>query len=81
MEDLSLAFLSANTLFIYMYICMSYSGPSTDGMRPLLNLLRLLGTEHQWCEDPIESALFIRVQARKAQGPIDFVRILFFCSF
>ncbi len=29
-------------------------------MRTLLNLLRLLlGTEHRWCEDPIESALFI----------------------
>ncbi len=29
-------------------------------MRTLLNLLRLLlGTEHRWCEDPIESAPFI----------------------
>ncbi len=48
--------------------------------RTLLNLLRLLllGTEHRWCEDPIESAPFIRAQARKAQGPIVFVRILFF---
>ncbi len=28
--------------------------------RTLLNLLRLLvGTEHRWCEDPNESALFI----------------------
>ncbi len=48
--------------------------------RTLLNLLRLLlGTEHQWCEDPLESAPFIiiRDQARKAQGPIVFVRILF----
>ncbi len=28
--------------------------------RTLLNLLRLLlGTEHRWCEDPIESAPFI----------------------
>ncbi len=43
----------------------------------LLCLLLLLGTERQWCEDPIESALIIRTQARKAQGPIDFVRILF----
>ncbi len=24
-----------------------------------MNLLRLLGTEHRWCEDPIESAPFI----------------------
>ncbi len=24
-----------------------------------LYLLLLLGTEHRWCEDPIESALFI----------------------
>ncbi len=47
--------------------------------RTLLNLLRLLlGTEHRWCEDPIESAPFIRAQARKAQGPIVFLRILFF---
>ncbi len=46
--------------------------------RTLLNLLRLLGTEHRWCEDPIVSVLFIRAQARKAQGPIVFVRILFF---
>ncbi len=52
--------------------------------RTLLNLLRLLllGTEHRWCEDPIESAPFIiiiiiRAQARKAQGPIVFLRILF----
>ncbi len=36
-----------------------------------------LGTEHRWCEDPIESAPFIRAQARKAQGPIVFLRILF----
>ncbi len=52
--------------------------------RTLLNLLRLLllGTEHRWCEDPIESALFIiRAQARKAQGPIVFLRILFFFFF
>ncbi len=50
--------------------------------RTLLNLLRLLlGTEHRWCEDPIESAPFITVQARKAQGPIVFVRILFFFFF
>ncbi len=43
--------------------------------RTLLNLLRLLllGTEHQWCEDPLESAPFIRAQARKVQGPIVFV--------
>ncbi len=27
--------------------------------RTLLNLLRLLGTEHQWCEDPIESACLL----------------------
>ncbi len=27
--------------------------------RTLLNLLRLLGTEHRWCEDPIVSVLFI----------------------
>ncbi len=48
--------------------------------RTLLNLLHLLllGTEHRWCEDPIESAPFIRAQARKAQGPIVFVRILLF---
>ncbi len=37
--------------------------------RTLLNLLRLLGTEHQWCEDPIESALFIRDRAPMVQGP------------
>ncbi len=54
--------------------------------RTLLNLLRLLllGTEHRWCEDPIESAPFIiliRAQARKAQGPIVFLRILFFFLF
>ncbi len=55
--------------------------------RTLLNLLRLLlllGTEHRWCEDPIESAPFIiliRAQARKAQGPIVFLRILFFFFF
>ncbi len=43
--------------------------------RTLLNLLRLLllGTEHQWCEDLLESAPFIRAQARKVQGPIVFV--------
>ncbi len=56
-------------------------------MRTLLNLLcllllLLLGPEHRWCEDPIESALFIiiiiiiRAQASKAQGPIDFLRII-----
>ncbi len=47
--------------------------------RTLLNLLRLLGTEHRWCGDPIVSVLFIiiRAQARKAQGPIVFVRILY----
>ncbi len=42
------------------WICsVYYKGPSTDGARTLLNLLRLLGTEHRWCEDPIESAPFI----------------------
>ncbi len=56
-------------------------------MRTLLNLLclLLLGTEHRWCEDPIESALFIiiiiRAQASKAQGPIDFQRIIIFFFF
>ncbi len=39
--------------------------------RTLLNLLRLLllllGTEHRWCEDPIESALFIRDRAPMVQ--------------
>ncbi len=40
----------------------------------------LLGTGHQLCGDPIESAMFIRAQARKAQGPI-FLRILFFFFF
>ncbi len=44
-------------------------GPSTDGARTLLNLLCLLGTEHRWCEDPIESALFIRVRAPMVRGP------------
>ncbi len=38
-------------------------------MRTLLNLLRLLlGTEHRWCEDPIESALFIRDRAPMVLG-------------
>ncbi len=35
--------------------------------RTLLNLLRLLlllGTEHRWCEDPIESAPFIIILIR-----------------
>ncbi len=32
---------------------------STDGARTLLNRCCLLGTEHRWCEDPIESAPFI----------------------
>ncbi len=33
--------------------------------RTLLNLLRLLlGTEHRWCEDPIESAPFIIIRDR-----------------
>ncbi len=54
-------------------------------MRTLLNLLclLLLGPEHRWCEDPLESALFIiiRAQASKAQGPIDFLRILIFFIF
>ncbi len=27
--------------------------------RTLVNLLRLLGTEHRWCKDPIVSMLFI----------------------
>ncbi len=50
--------------------------------RTLLNLLRLLGTEHRWCEDPIVSVLFIiRAQARKAQGPIVFLRFFFFFFF
>ncbi len=36
--------------------------------RTLLNLLRLLlGTEHRWCEDPIESAPFIRDRAPMVQ--------------
>ncbi len=39
-------------------------------------LLLLLGTEHRWCEDPIESALFIRAQASKAQGPLVLLRII-----
>ncbi len=29
-----------------------------------MNLLRLLGTEHRWCEDPIESAPFIIIIIR-----------------
>ncbi len=39
--------------------------------RTLLNLLSLLllGTEHRWCEDPIESALFIRDRAPMVRGP------------
>ncbi len=39
--------------------------------RTLLNLLRLLlGTEHRWCEDPIESAPFIiRDRAQMVRGP------------
>ncbi len=43
--------------------------------RTLLNLLRLLlllllGTEHRWCEDPIESAPFIiRDRAPMVRGP------------
>ncbi len=28
-----------------------------------------LGTEHRWCEDPIESALFIRDRAPMVRGP------------
>ncbi len=39
--------------------------------RTLLNLLRLLlfllGTEHQWCKDPIVSVLFIRDRAPMVQ--------------
>ncbi len=39
--------------------------------RTLLNLLRLLlGTEHRWCEDPIESAPFIRDRAPMVQGTL-----------
>ncbi len=41
----------------------------------------LLGTEHRWCEDPIESAPFIRAQARKAQGPYCFPPDSFFFFF
>ncbi len=37
--------------------------------RTLLNLLRLLGTEHRWCEDPIVSVLFIRDRAPMVRGP------------
>ncbi len=46
--------------------------------RTLLNLLHLLlllllGTEHRWCEDPIESAPFIiiiiRDRAPMVRGP------------
>ncbi len=39
--------------------------------RTLFNLLRLLlGTEHRWCEDPIESAPFIiRDRAPMVRGP------------
>ncbi len=47
----------------------------------LLCLLLLLGTKHRWCEDPIESALFIRAQASKAQGPLVLLRIFFFFFF
>ncbi len=48
--------------------------------RTLLNLLRLLllGTEHRWCEDPIESAPFIRAQARKARAPLFSLGFFFF---
>ncbi len=32
--------------------------------RTLLNLLRLLGTKHRWCEDPIVSVFFIIIRDR-----------------
>ncbi len=38
-------------------------------LRLLLLLLLLLGTEHRWCEDPIESAPFIRDRAPMVRGP------------
>ncbi len=42
--------------------------------RTLLNLLRLLllGTEHRWCEDPIESApLLLGTEHRWCEDPIE----------
>ncbi len=40
---------------------------------PLLNLLCLfiIGTEHRWCEDPIESALFIIIIIIRDRAPMD----------
>ncbi len=32
-------------------------------------IIILLGTEHRWCEDPIESAPFIRDRAPMVRGP------------
>ncbi len=44
----------------------------------LKRVINCLDYEHDGAEDPIESAPFIiRAQARKAQGLIVFVRILF----
>ncbi len=40
-----------------------------------------LGPEHRWCEDPLESALFIRAQASKAQGPLVLLRIIIYFLF
>ncbi|KAI2655623.1 Transposon Ty3-G Gag-Pol polyprotein [Labeo rohita] len=44
-------------------------GPSTGGARTLLELLRLLGPEHRWCEDPLGIAQFIRARAPVVRGP------------
>ncbi len=50
--------------------------------RTLLNLLRLLlGTEHRWCEDPIESAPFIRDQAPMVRGPYCICVVYYYYSF
>ncbi len=55
-------------IFLNIYVLNAYCSPfhvflkppvaGEPGARTLLNLLRLLGTEHRWCEDPIESAPF-----------------------
>ncbi len=53
--------------------------------RTLLNLLRLLlllGTEHRWCEDPIESAPFIRDRAPMVQRTLlNLLRLLLLLLF
>ncbi len=60
-------FLFYSYLYLYIFSCVV-----SFLQRTLLNLLRLLllGTEHRWCEDPIESAPFIiRDRAPMVRGP------------